>query len=94
VVGHDEQIPPIQWSRNNVVADPVMLVLVVSVGIALFELLSRLGRWLSQLISDQVALVVVPLAVRMAVFAIIGVRLSTGLFHVVEAVKLLNSIGQ
>jgi hypothetical protein len=94
VVGLVEHVPQVRRRLNNVVADPAMLFLGICGGIAVVELVRGVGRCLSRLISDQVALVVVPFAVRMALFAVIGVRLSTGLRHVAEAVKLLNSIGQ
>jgi hypothetical protein len=74
--------------------DPLLLMLVTLAAILATEALAFLGRSVERLIPRPAVFVVLPVAVRMAFFALATVKLSTGLVQIQHALALLNSIAQ
>jgi len=77
-----------------VIAEPRMLLLVTGAGIVAAEVLCYLGQVILRLVSGQAAQLLIPLAIRLIIFAVLGVRLTAGLEQLQAAIELLSSIMQ
>ncbi len=71
-----------------------MLLLVTGAGIVAAEVLCCLRQVILRLLFGQAAHLVIPLAIRLSIFAVLGVRLTAGLEQLQTAIELLKSILQ